>query len=172
MNYIKSVFLLAALLLIISCKKEVEQPICEPKPDPVLAPCDLPEDFFYSEHTDTLKYIGNYVSNMPDLPYENCHYYVRLKTGSPNVKTHLYFREEPKSGIYIPAVAMNLDTDTTFAIRHDYGGLNFIPHASGDVAYVNNQDGVITVSYCFMQFKLDITNQVNIVFSNKFKFNK
>ena len=67
---------------------------------------------------------------------------------------------------------MTLDSDTTMALRHDCFGLNVVTFPSGEPIYVNNQDGVITISYCVSYLTLDTSTLFISPSSGKMIFNK
>lgn len=154
------------VLTTISCNKQ-KKPVVNSAP-PLVAPCDLPEDqFLYTGiDKDTLFY-GNkcLISDTPDVAFENCHYYVRLKTTDPNQFIKLYFTKEPQTGIYTtPHVENVLDDDAIIGIRHETSsGIAFIPFPTDDPVYINNKNGKITISWCrldvMLEFGLNITYQ-------------
>lgn len=152
-------FILCALFLMTpSCNKH-KKPAINSAP-PLLAPCGMPDNSLYSAwFTDTVHYNKYTITDTPDVAYPNCHYHVKLKSENNDVITHLYFREEPQTGIYIPGDYQTLDSDTSFGIKHNKGSFDYICLPTGDPVYVNNKNGVITISFCYLMLRFDFTNQ-------------
>lgn len=153
-----------ALLFVISCNKQ-KKPAVNSAP-PLLAPCEFPENtmtIFSIIANTTLEYIGSFTSETPDVPFENCHYYVRLKTNTSDARSHFYFTEEPKTGIYHPSFGFSLDSSSAIGIRHEvsiHNGLTMVIWPSGDPVHVNNQNGKITISWCNVYYMVE-GNEMN-----------
>lgn len=158
-----------------SCNKH-KKPVINSAPL-FLAPCELPRDqFLYTGiNKDTLFYANKcLILETPNVAYENCHYYVRLKTTDPNVVISLYFTKEPQTGIYAtPHVQNVLDNDTIIGIRHETSsGIAFIPFPTDDPVYINNKNGKITVSWCRLDVMLELGFNFTYQTAGKLTFKK
>jgi hypothetical protein len=152
-------FILCTLFLMTpSCNKH-KKPAINSAP-PLLAPCGMPDNSLYSAwFTDTVHYNKYKITYAPDVPYENCHYHVKLKSEDSSVVTHLYFKEEPQTGIYIPGDYQTLESDASFGIKHIKGSFEYFCRQSDDPVYVNNKNGIITISFCNLALRIDFTDQ-------------
>lgn len=154
MNLLNPLFLFVTLLLIVSCKKDkTNEPESVNTPTPVIAPCSLVENMFICPPSvlDSLIYISDTImENDPDFNVESCHYYIKKKSTNPSLNLHFYFVNEPVTGKYKTSqYDAFLESENHVLMRHDFGGFSLTTTGyDSDTIYVNNEDGIITISFC------------------------
>jgi hypothetical protein len=145
-----AISLVQGTVLVTSCKKKTKEAL--PIEHPIIAPCDLHENVLYSGWTnaDTVYYLSDSISTVPDITVDSCHYYIRKVSGSLYRNMHLYFREEPASGKYLLSCQPALADAHSVYFRQELGAIPIIPmeHDFMDTIYVNNANDIITISFC------------------------
>lgn len=144
---------LLSLFAIMACKKkETEQPLVTTK-QPLIAPCALEENVLYSgyQSTDTISYDGDSISTTPDINLINCHYFIHKK-GDYDMR--LYFQNEPQTGYYITTYGNSLEYENNVILKNECASFTITTYYA-DTLYVNNEDGIITISFCDLGVTLD-----------------
>jgi hypothetical protein len=107
------------------------------------------------------------ISNIPDIPIENCNYHIQLKPSTSSRLSHFYFRDEPKTGYYFAWNDSTLIDEHKFLFRQDYGSFTIVPIPVGDTLYVENNDDRIILSFCPSRFQLEGFDQIQSYASAK-----